>query len=658
MLSLLLASAAVNMPMLTRLVLPGASAHSGHGHTHGLAHGHHHHHHFLAEVSLVFKTVYGADTCDLRYCELEPYRNTTLVAVVGDDDANSQTETSANAGKLRSDLELLEHSLAAGEGQHPERKAFLEAERRRLQAALEAAQASEALGSAAELTRLQWTIERGDAEASVAEEPVLLGTGRHVTLSLNGSGTYMLSLALEGDPQVHLHFMLEARYSRRDIESMLPSDRAAFFKAVQVLYSTPAEEGRQKYGSDFRTMDEVWAAHALLGGDGSEHTLLRGAVDARKADVLLDRSKPHRVPSEDKVVQGHHFEVRADANDWDEVSTRFKASALAHEQRLAALAPSEDRKPGEPGGSASGDSTNPVALAGTDGGDGGAPHSEHRASPMDDAHLGLHQLATTSLKADKGLLDATGHGLVHQSLSTNFAAFATLFEKAVQSVDPAVAVPYHAGRASDDMPAERRRGSDSSARLAIDPMARERCVGWRMPPRLPRTCSNPGHAVTRHVRHSTWSEEFVVDDATLKRLSPAEAEPTAELPESGAEAHTVGADGSTSQSTQTESSGSTALSTPPGGEAGGRVPITVEGQWAYFPVFTSMERAPGERGRRGHHEYKGYAVPLVVADVAPGAVNPFEKAHTLPPIATDHHHEMKDGQLFHTHGKGGAHRHV
>ena len=96
----------------------------------------------------------------------------------------------------------------------------------------------------------------------------------------------------------------------------------------------------------------------------------------------------------------------------------------------------------------------------------------------------------------------------------------------------------------------------------------------------------------------------------------------------------------------------------PSSGGGGRVPITVEGQWAYFPVFTSIERAAGDRGKRGQHEYKGYAVPLVVADVAPGAPNPFEKAHTLPPIATDHHHEMKDGQLFHTHGKGGAHRHV
>ena len=101
----------------------------------------------------------------------------------------------------------------------------------------------------------------------------------------------------------------------------------------------------------------------------------------------------------------------------------------------------------------------------------------------------------------------------------------------------------------------------------------------------------------------------------------------------------VGADGSTTQ--------------PATG-----TPITVEGRWAYFPVFTSIEPQKGEKGRKGHHDYKGYSVPLVVADVSPGAPNPFEKSYTLPPIATDHHHEFKDGQLFHTHGKGGAHRHV
>ena len=50
--------------------------------------------------------------------------------------------------------------------------------------------------------------------------------------------------------------------------------------------------------------------------------------------------------------------------------------------------------------------------------------------------------------------------------------------------------------------------------------------------------------------------------------------------------------------------------------------------------------------------------PAAANPFSGGAPNPFEKTQTLPPIAVDHDHEMKDGQLFHTHGKGGAHRHV
>ena len=77
-----------------------------------------------------------------------------------------------------------------------------------------------------------------------------------------------------------------------------------------------------------------------------------------------------------------------------------------------------------------------------------------------------------------------------------------------------------------------------------------------------------------------------------------------------------------------------------------------------MPVFRSTGPAAGDQGRRGQHVYRGFSVPLIVADVEPGSPNPYEGQQTLPPIATDHHHEMKDGQIFHTHGKGGAHRHI
>ena len=78
-----------------------------------------------------------------------------------------------------------------------------------------------------------------------------------------------------------------------------------------VLYNTSAAAGRETYGPEFRTMDELWAAHALLGGDGADHELLRGPVGAQAAADLLDRSVPHRVPSERRAAQGHVVDVRA-----------------------------------------------------------------------------------------------------------------------------------------------------------------------------------------------------------------------------------------------------------------------------------------------------------------------------------------------------------
>ena len=95
--------------------------------------------------------------------------------------------------------------------------------------------------------------------------------------------------------------------SRRDIDSLLPADRGAFFKAVRVLYETSASDGRARYGANFRSMDEVWAAHALLGGDGESHELLGGTVGADAAAGLLEKSKPHRVPTTSRGANGHRL---------------------------------------------------------------------------------------------------------------------------------------------------------------------------------------------------------------------------------------------------------------------------------------------------------------------------------------------------------------
>ena len=75
---------------------------------------------------------------------------------------------------------------------------------------------------------------------------------------------------------------------------------------------------------------------------------------------------------------------------------------------------------------------------------------------------------------------------------------------------------------------------------------------------------------------------------------------------------------------------------------------------AHLPGCASQAKNPN-----GPRNYKGYAVPLMVAESDPIASNPFETHKTLPPIAVDHHHDVHSpgSQLHHTHS-GKAHRHV
>ena len=122
-------------------LMKGAAAHAGHSHDHDHALSDHalHHHSILSELSLVRKTAYGSALCDFRQCTLEPHRNLTLVAAVGDDDANAQTEENLNVWKLESDLSLIEHSLKM-KGMEPKERKTLVADRKRLKGLVEAAE--------------------------------------------------------------------------------------------------------------------------------------------------------------------------------------------------------------------------------------------------------------------------------------------------------------------------------------------------------------------------------------------------------------------------------------------------------------------------------------------------------------------------------------
>ena len=421
----------------------------------------------LESLGLVLKNAYGAAACDAGACVLEPYRETVVVAALGAEDLAAQSAPGANSLALKSDLEAVAHSLT--QDLPPDRRKWMLGQRRQLADKIAAAESAEAGpdGGPTFVFTLQKTPEvrghdhghdhdddghchDGDChthghahEAATGEHthdgsthvhaedahdhgdgacaaPVALGTGRRAVVAndtVTEPGAYTLVVSVAGDESRRAVFAVDVRFARRAATEMKPGDRSRFLRAVSVLYNTSAAAGRDIYGDQFRTMDELWAAHALLGGDGAGHVLQSGALGGDDAEDLLAKSEPHRVPTETRGYQGHRLDVRADGNDWDALGRRLVGAA--RERDLLAAAGGD--------GAAAPAADAPAVLAMARRGDGGLAHP-----------------ATA--------LDATGHGAAHVALASNYAAFATLLEAAVQAVDPAVAVPYWAEGADAAVP--------------------------------------------------------------------------------------------------------------------------------------------------------------------------------------------------------------
>ena len=169
------------------------------------------------------------------------------------------------------------------------------------------------------------------------EQPIELGAGRRVVVgntTLTEPGAYILAVETKGGKAI---FQVDVRHARRAATALTPADRSRFLQAIVKLYETPAARGRQKYGAAFRSMDELWAAHALLGADGEDHDLLAGTVGAAAAADLVENSKPLRVPSEVRDVGGHRLEVKGDQTDWETFGQRFVGQASFGAARGARL---------------------------------------------------------------------------------------------------------------------------------------------------------------------------------------------------------------------------------------------------------------------------------------------------------------------------------
>ena len=368
------------------------------------------------------KTVYGAADCAAG-CVVEPHRETVLVVTRSAADRAAQLNAASNSLALAEDLAAIAHSLSL---EPPaDRAAWFLAERAKLEARLAAAEAAERSRGGMYVLMLQRTDSGGDPdraheahahhEHGEADEhchggdchehhehgeeacaaPVELGAGRRVVVgnaTLTSPCAYTLAVAFGDAPTRQAVFAVEVRHARRAATALTPRDRSRFLRAVVALYETPAEAGRRRYGADFRSMDELWAAHALLGGDGEDHALLGGAVGADAAADLVERSRAHRVPGEVRAVGGHRLHVVGDGTDWEAFGRRFVGRA-----------------------------------------------ADRAALRVD----GAPRRAASALRA-------TGHARAHAALRSNFAAFGALLEAAVQSVDPAVAVPFWAAEAGTE----------------------------------------------------------------------------------------------------------------------------------------------------------------------------------------------------------------
>jgi len=59
---------------------------------------------------------------------------------------------------------------------------------------------------------------------------------------------------------------VHCKYVRREIRSLLPEDRESFFQALEYMVKTPVEEGREKYGPNFRSNEYFVHLHNVQAG--------------------------------------------------------------------------------------------------------------------------------------------------------------------------------------------------------------------------------------------------------------------------------------------------------------------------------------------------------------------------------------------------------
>mmetsp|Transcript_29324 Transcript_29324/g.55395 ORF Transcript_29324/g.55395 Transcript_29324/m.55395 type:complete len:448 (+) Transcript_29324:82-1425(+) len=197
-----------------------------------------------------------------------------------------------------------------------------------------------------------------------------------------------VTLAWSDDENDRITKTIPIKSVRRPLGDLNASDRKKFFSAVERMYQTSTEEGRAIYGDNYVGMEEVWLAHNLMAVDSSK-LLAGGKVEKLSSEMLQLAS------SNSRINHSYRRQINAaDPDSWMEIDgSTTDWARLSSSSNLLDGAPSELSS------------------------------------------------AALSLK-----VDASQNGILvegnHDKVMSNFATFGVWFERAVQSVDPSVSLPY------------------------------------------------------------------------------------------------------------------------------------------------------------------------------------------------------------------------
>lgn len=118
-------------------------------------------------------------------------------------------------------------------------------------------------GEDLDLTRsdLQYSWDFGDVTSSLAS-PTITMTKTGVTTDC----MVTITSSTDSDFTVSYVFQMAVKYIRREIRQLAPSEKDKFMDAMKIMYTISTEEGQEKYGEKFRSIEDYLSEHLAAAG--------------------------------------------------------------------------------------------------------------------------------------------------------------------------------------------------------------------------------------------------------------------------------------------------------------------------------------------------------------------------------------------------------